>query len=88
MFIPSAWLSICLLYRFYMFNNFLIGKSKFLKLTIASAKNGALFTFLALVTGAIWGKPMWGTWWVWDARLIRTNLVIYLSRDNLIILLF
>ncbi len=34
-----------------------------------AAPLGAAFTFLALVTGAIWGKPMWGTWWVWDARL-------------------
>ena len=35
----------------------------------AAAPIGAAFTFLALVTGSIWGKPMWGTWWVWDARL-------------------
>jgi len=34
-----------------------------------AAPLGAAFTFVALVTGAIWGKPMWGTWWVWDARL-------------------
>jgi heme exporter protein C len=37
--------------------------------TRAAAPLGAAFTFLALVTGSIWGKPMWGTWWVWDARL-------------------
>ena len=35
----------------------------------ASAPVGAAYTFLALVTGSLWGKPMWGTWWVWDARL-------------------
>jgi heme exporter protein C len=35
----------------------------------AAAPVGAVFTALALVTGSIWGKPMWGTWWVWDARL-------------------
>jgi heme exporter protein C len=35
----------------------------------ASAPIGACFTFLALATGSLWGKPMWGTWWVWDARL-------------------
>jgi heme exporter protein C len=34
-----------------------------------AAPLGAAFTFVSLVTGAIWGKPMWGTWWVWDARL-------------------
>ncbi|KOF14630.1 heme transporter HemC [Ensifer adhaerens] len=35
----------------------------------AAAPIGACFTFLALVTGSLWGKPMWGAWWVWDARL-------------------
>ncbi|MBB3593723.1 heme exporter protein C [Rhizobium sp. BK529] len=35
----------------------------------AAVPIGAAFTFISLVTGAIWGKPMWGTWWVWDARL-------------------
>ena len=35
----------------------------------AAAPIGMIFTFLALITGSIWGKPMWGTWWVWDARL-------------------
>ncbi|WP_376709445.1 heme ABC transporter permease [Pseudochrobactrum lubricantis] len=35
----------------------------------AAAPLGAMFTALALVTGSLWGKPMWGTWWVWDARL-------------------
>lgn len=39
---------------------------------------GASFTFLALVTGAIWGKPMWGTWWVWDARLTSTLVQFFL----------
>src|SRR3954451_24585463 len=34
-----------------------------------AAPIGAMFCFLALVTGSLWGKPMWGTWWVWDARL-------------------
>ena len=35
----------------------------------AAAPIGASFTLLALVTGSLWGKPMWGTWWAWDARL-------------------
>ena len=35
----------------------------------AAAPIGAAFCFLALVTGSLWGKPMWGAWWVWDARL-------------------
>jgi len=43
----------------------------------ALAPTGALFTFLALWTGAIWGKPTWGTWWAWDARL-TSELVLLL----------
>lgn len=45
---------------------------------MAMAPIGALFTFLALVTGAIWGKPMWGTWWVWDARLTSELILLFL----------
>ncbi|MBT8420383.1 MAG: heme ABC transporter permease [Gammaproteobacteria bacterium] len=43
-----------------------------------SAPIGASFTLLALVTGAIWGKPMWGTWWVWDARLTSELILLFL----------
>ena len=44
----------------------------------ASAPIGASFTFLALVTGSLWGKPMWGTWWVWDARLTSELILLFL----------
>lgn len=44
----------------------------------ASAPLGAWFTLLALVTGSIWGKPMWGTWWVWDARLTSELILLFL----------
>jgi len=44
----------------------------------ASAPIGASFTFLALVTGMLWGKPMWGTWWVWDGRLTSELLLLFL----------
>lgn len=45
---------------------------------ISSASVGAAFTFLALVTGSLWGKPMWGTWWVWDARLTSELILFFL----------
>ncbi|WP_309644644.1 heme ABC transporter permease CcmC [Phenylobacterium sp.] len=47
----------------------------------AAAPLGAAFTFLALVTGSLWGAPMWGTWWVWDARLtsVLVLLLLYLA---------
>ncbi|MCI7479650.1 heme ABC transporter permease [[Pasteurella] aerogenes] len=45
---------------------------------LAMAPIGMVFTFLALVTGAVWGKPMWGTWWVWDARLTSSLILFFL----------
>ncbi|MEY4711140.1 MAG: heme exporter CcmC family protein [Pseudomonadota bacterium] len=44
----------------------------------ALAPTGALMTFLALWTGALWGRPTWGTWWVWDARLTSELLLLFL----------
>ncbi len=44
----------------------------------ASAPVGAWFAFLALVTGSLWGKPMWGTWWIWDARLTSELVLLFL----------
>jgi heme exporter protein C len=43
-----------------------------------SAPLGASFTFLALLTGSLWGKPMWGTWWLWDARLTSELILLFL----------
>ena len=45
---------------------------------VAAAPLGASFTFLALATGSLWGKPMWGTWWVWDARLTSELILLFL----------
>ena len=47
----------------------------------AAAPIGAAFTFLCLVTGSLWGRPMWGTWWVWDARLtsVLVLFIMYLG---------
>ena len=44
----------------------------------ALAPTGAIFTLLALVTGSLWGKPMWGAWWVWDARLTSELILLFL----------
>src|SRR3990167_6399793 len=43
-----------------------------------SAPIGAGFTFLALLTGSLWGKPMWGTWWIWDARITSELILLFL----------
>jgi len=47
-------------------------------LAAASAPIGAWFTFAALATGSLWGKPMWGAWWVWDARLTSELILLFL----------
>lgn len=44
----------------------------------SAASIGASFTLLALITGSIWGKPTWGTWWVWDARLTSTLILFFI----------
>src|SRR5258706_4384915 len=44
----------------------------------ALAPTGALFTFIALWTGSLWGKPTWGTYWVWDARLTSELILLFL----------
>ncbi|MDX1900781.1 MAG: heme ABC transporter permease [Gammaproteobacteria bacterium] len=43
-----------------------------------SARIGVWFTALALITGSLWGKPMWGTWWIWDARLTSVLILLFL----------
>lgn len=45
---------------------------------ISMAPIGMVFAFISLVTGAVWGKPMWGTWWVWDARLTSALVLFFL----------
>ncbi|MEM6580422.1 MAG: heme ABC transporter permease [Pseudomonadota bacterium] len=57
----------------------LIWKMKMADLAMrACAPIGAALTFIALVTGAIWGKPTWGTWWVWDARITSMLILLFL----------
>jgi len=69
--VPAAWMSMFI--YMVMAGAGIIGLVWHIKLAeimaISSAHIGASFTFLALITGSIWGKPMWGAWWVWDARL-------------------
>jgi heme exporter protein C len=48
------------------------------RLAGASAEIGVLFTALTLVLGALWGKPVWGVWWAWDARLVTTAVLFFL----------
>jgi heme exporter protein C len=78
--VPAAWMSMFV--YMVMAGAGAIGLIWRIKLAevvaISSAPIGAWFTFLALVTGSIWGKPMWGTWWVWDARLTSELILLFL----------
>ena len=85
--VPAAWMSMLL----YLVMAFWAGIGWAFKARLASmvarsiAPTGAMFTFVALWTGAFWGKPTWGTWWVWDARL-TSMLVLFLLYLGLIAL--
>ena len=78
--VPSAWMSM-FVYMVMAVNSaiFLIWHIKLSDIVArSSAVIGASFTFLALITGSIWGKPMWGTWWIWDARLTSELILLFL----------
>jgi heme exporter protein C len=78
--VPTAWMSMLL----YLVMAFWAAIGWAFKARLASmvaraiAPTGAMFTFLALWTGALWGKPTWGTWWVWDARLTSELILLFL----------
>lgn len=78
--VPSAWMSL-FIYAVMALNSaiFLVWHIKLADIIArSSAVLGASYTFLTLLTGSIWGKPMWGTWWVWDARLTSELILLFL----------
>lgn len=77
--VPSAWLALMLYIMMASFGAlFLIYKNPFYDIISTSfAGIGATFALLTLITGAIWGKPAWGTWWVWDARLTSMLILFF-----------
>ncbi|MES1179805.1 MAG: heme ABC transporter permease CcmC, partial [Hyphomicrobium sp.] len=78
--VPCAWLSM-MIYGLIAASSFglLVFRHPLADVSAkAAAPLGAAFTFLALVTGSLWGKPMWGTYWVWDARLTSVLLLFFL----------
>jgi heme exporter protein C len=78
--VPSAWLAMAA-YIVIAISSFglLVFKHPLADVSAKSAAPiGAVFTFLALVTGSLWGKPTWGTYWVWDARLTSVLILFFL----------
>lgn len=78
--VPCAWMSL-FAYLFMAVNGFiaLVWRIKISEiLAMVSAPIGAAFTLITLITGSLWGKPMWGTWWTWDARLTSELVLLFL----------
>ena len=78
--VPAAWMSmlIYLVMAFWAAWGWIFNARMASMYARALAPTGAMFTFLALWTGALWGKPTWGTWWVWDARLTSEFILLLL----------
>lgn len=78
--VPAAWLSMMVYVAMaVMAITVLVWRVQMAEVAlIASAPIGAAFTLMALFTGAIWGKPMWGAWWVWDARLTSELILLFI----------
>ena len=81
--VPAAWMS---LFTYSLMAaasaGFLIWKHSLADIAARSlAPIGAAFTAITLITGALWGQPMWGTWWVWDARLTSVLVLFFYTSD-------
>ena len=74
--VPSAWISLGIFssVTFLSISGFVFKNKNFFLISKSLAPSGFVFNIIALVTGAIWGKPTWGTWWAWDARI--TSMLI------------
>jgi heme exporter protein C len=78
--VPAAWMGMMLyvLMAAYAGIGWAFNARLASMMATAISVTGAMFTFLSLATGALWGKPTWGTWWVWDARMTSTLILLFL----------
>ena len=76
--VPSAWISIgiFLLIAILSVGSFIFKNKNFSLIAKSLAPSGFVFNVIALVTGSIWGKPTWGTWWAWDARITSMLILV------------
>ncbi len=77
--VPSAWIGLLTysVIAFLSILNFIFKIKVFHLINKSIAPIGLLFTCLAIITGALWGQPTWGTWWVWDARLTSMFILMF-----------
>ena len=74
--VPAAWMALGIFsaMTFLSVGTFVFNNKKFYLISKSLAPSGFIFNIIALITGSIWGKPTWGTWWAWDARI--TSMLI------------
>ena len=77
--VPAAWISLAIfsIMTFSYIINYIFRIKNLLIINYSIAPLGLLFTALAIITGSVWGKPTWGTWWVWDARLTSMIFLMF-----------
>ena len=85
--VPSAWISLGIFssITFLSISGFIFKNKNFFLIAKSLAPSGFVFNIIALVTGAIWGKPTWGTWWAWDARL-TSELILFFIYISILLL--
>ena len=76
--VPAAWMSLGIfsLIAFLSISIFIFKNKNFFLISKSLAPSGFIFSIIALVTGSIWGKPTWGTWWAWDARITSMLILV------------
>jgi len=76
--VPSAWISLGIFSSITLLSisGFIFKNKNFFLIAKSLASSGFVFNIIALVTGAIWGKPTWGTWWAWDARITSMLILV------------
>ena len=85
--VPSAWISLGIFssITFLSISGFIFKNKNFFLIAKSLAPSGFVFNIIALVTGAIWGKPTWGTWWAWDARITSMLILVLFYAMYLIV---
>jgi heme exporter protein C len=78
--VPAAWMGMLLyvVLAFYATVGWVLNVRASSMMASSLSATGAMFTVIALVTGSLWGRPTWGTWWVWDARTTSTLILLFL----------
>ena len=85
--VPTSWMSmfIYLVMAFWSAMGLVFNTRLSSMMAAALAPTGAMFAALSLITGSLWGKPMWGTWWVWDARLTSVLVLFFLYLGHVVL---